>query len=102
MHDGDLRGRLARAALGQSWLADAPLTVVIAAVYERTARKYGERAGRYVHIEAGHAAQNLFLQAGALEFDTVVVGAFDDAAVADLLQLPGDMQPLLLMPVGAR
>ena len=102
MHDGDLRGRLARAALGQSWLADAPLTVVIAAVYERTARKYGERAGRYVHIEAGHAAQNLFLQAGALELDTVVVGAFDDNAVASLLRLPGDMQPLLLMPVGAR
>jgi SagB-type dehydrogenase family enzyme len=102
MHDGDLRGRLARAALGQSWLADAPLTVVIAAIYERTARKYGERAGRYVHIEAGHAAQNLFLQAGALELDTVVVGAFDDNAVAALLRLPGDMQPLLLMPVAAR
>ena len=63
----DLRNRLARAALGQMWLADAPAVVVIAAVYERTTRKYGPRASRYVHVEAGHAAQNLFLQAGALD-----------------------------------
>jgi SagB-type dehydrogenase family enzyme len=102
MHAGDLRDRLARAALGQSWLADAPAVVVFAAVYERTARKYGERAARYVHIEAGHAAQNLFLQAGALKLDTVVVGAFDDDAVAALLQLPPDVRPLLLMPVAGR
>jgi SagB-type dehydrogenase family enzyme len=102
MHSGDLRDRLARAALGQSWLADAPAMVVFAAVYERTARKYGERAARYVHIEAGHAAQNLFLQAGALKLDTVVVGAFDDEALAALLQLPPDVHPLLLMPVGNR
>ncbi len=102
MHGGDLRDRLARAALGQSWLADAPAMVVFAAVYERTARKYGERAARYVHIEAGHAAQNLFLQAGALKLDTVVVGAFDDEALAALLQVPPDVRPLLLMPVGNR
>ena len=62
--------------------------VVFAAVYERTARKYGKRAVRYVHMETGHAAQNLFLQAGALDLDTVTVGAFDDEAVAALLQLP--------------
>ena len=100
--DGDLRNRLARAALGQMWLADAPAVVVIAAVYERTTRKYGPRASRYVHVEAGHAAQNLFLQAGALDLGTVVVGAFRDDSVAGLLQLPDDVQPLLLMPVGGR
>ena len=102
MHSGDLRERLAHAALRQMWLADAPAVVVIAAVYERTTRKYGSRAARYVHVEAGHAAQNLFLQAGALQLDTVVVGAFDDDAVASLLQLPDAVQPLLLMPVGGR
>lgn len=100
--DTDLRKRLARAAFGQSWLADAAAVVVFSAVLERTARKYGERAVRYVDIEAGHAAQNLFLQAGALELETVVVGAFDDNAVASLLQLPADVRPLLLMPVGRR
>ncbi len=99
---GDRRYGLAQAALGQSWLADAAAVVVFAAVYERTARKYGERAVRYVHMETGHAAQNLFLQAGALGLDTVTVGAFDDDAVAALLQLPADARPLLLMPVGGK
>ncbi|MCK5382460.1 MAG: SagB/ThcOx family dehydrogenase [Gammaproteobacteria bacterium] len=102
MRRGDRRYGLAQAALGQSWLADAAAVVVFAAVYERTARKYGERAVRYVHIETGHAAQNLFLQAGALDLDTVTVGAFNDDAVAALLQLPADARPLLLMPVGGR
>ena len=102
MQGGDQRDRLAQAALGQSWLADAPAVVVFTAVYERTAWKYGKRAARYVHIEVGHAAQNLFLQAVALDLDTVVVGAFDDDAVSTLLQLPGDASPLLLMPVGGR
>jgi SagB-type dehydrogenase family enzyme len=100
--DGDLRNRLARSALGQMWMASAPAVVVIAAVYERTTRKYGSRAARYVHVEAGHAAQNLFLQAGALGLDSVVVGAFSDDSVSRLLQLPADVQPLLLMPVGGR
>jgi SagB-type dehydrogenase family enzyme len=99
---GDRRNDLSQAALGQSWIADAAAVVVFAAVYERTARKYGERAARYIHMETGHAAQNLFLQAGALGLDTVVVGAFDDDAVAALLELPSDTRPLLLMPVGGK
>ena len=99
---GDLRRPLAAAALQQDWLAQAPVAVVFSAVVARTARKYGERAGRYVHMEVGHAGQNLFLQAGALDLGTVVVGAFRDDSVAGLLQLPDDVQPLLLMPVGGR
>ena len=101
-HRDDRRNGLARAAFGQTWLENAAAVVVFAAVPERTARKYGERAVRYVHMETGHAAQNLFLQAGALGLDTVPVGAFDDNAVTSLLQLPADTRPLLLMPVGGR
>lgn len=97
---GDPRAALARAALGQDWVGTAPAVAVFAAAYARTTRKYGERGVRYVHVEAGHAAQNLFLQAGALGLATVVVGAFDDAAVSRVLRLPGDVRPLLLMPVG--
>jgi nitroreductase len=52
-------------------------------------------------MEAGHAAQNLALQATALGLGSVTVGAFDDAAVARLLRLPSDEAPLYLMPVGA-
>lgn len=74
--------------------------MVLAAAYERTARKYGERAVRYVHMEAGHAAQNICLQAVALGLGTVVVGAFDDGMVRKVLPLESDEYPLCLMPVG--
>jgi SagB-type dehydrogenase family enzyme len=98
--EGDLRKTLARAALNQSWLADAAAVVIFTAVVERTIRKYGKRGNRYVDIEIGHAAQNLFLQAAALGLGTVVVGAFDDDDVTHTLQLPADTKPLILMPVG--
>lgn len=98
----DQRKKLARAAYQQSWLGNAPIVVVFAAVYERTTWKYGERGLRYVHMEAGHAAQNLFLQAESLGLGTVIVGAFDDDEIQTVLQLPHDQQPLILMPVGQK
>jgi SagB-type dehydrogenase family enzyme len=91
---------LAAAALEQDWLNDAPVTIVIAAVYDRTASKYAQRSERYVHMEAGHAAQNVHFQAVALELGTVVVGAFDDAEVKRVLRLAVNEEPLCLMPVG--
>ena len=97
---GDQRAKLAAAALEQDWLNDAPATIGIAAVYERTARKYKQRAERYVLMEVGHAAQNVHLQAVALDLGTVVVGAFDDAEVKRVLTLAVNEEPLCLMPVG--
>jgi SagB-type dehydrogenase family enzyme len=97
---GDARAELAEAALQQEWLAQAPATVVLAADFERTARKYGERARRYVHMEVGHAAQNLYLQATALGLGTTMVGAFRDGEVARTLGLPEKARPLGLLPVG--
>jgi SagB-type dehydrogenase family enzyme len=73
---------------------------VIAAVYERTSVKYGDRAKRYVHLEAGHAAQNLLLQAVALGLGGVPIGAFHDDKVQAVLGLPKDQRPLYLIPVG--
>jgi len=103
MHlDGDCRAELASAALGQPWVEVAPASIVIAAVYERTKRRYGERGERYVHMEAGHAAQNVQLQATALNLGSVIVGAFDDAAVKNVLALPPEEQPLLIIPVGQK
>ena len=99
---GDLRESLAEAANMQTWLSEAPLIFVFTADYQRTSKKYGERARRYVQIEVGHAAQNLFLQAEDLDLGTVVVGAFHDDKVADLLRLPAELAPLLLMPVGKK
>ena len=100
--DSDMRKSLAQAALSQSSVKEAAAIIVFTADYGRTTKKYGKRGIRYVHIEVGHAAQNLFLQAGALELATVVVGAFDDDKVAGLLQLPAQLRPLMLMPVGKK
>ena len=99
---GDKRIGLGRAARWQTWMAKAPVIIVFGAEYERTSQKYGLRAKRYVHMEVGHAAQNLFLQAEDLELATVVVGAFDDTVVGELLALPADIVPLSLMPVGRK
>jgi SagB-type dehydrogenase family enzyme len=98
--DGDRRAALAGAALGQGWIAEAATLLVLAAVYRRTAGKYGSRAERYVHIEVGHAAQNVYLQALALGLGTTEVGAFDDRAVKDVLGLGEGEDPLAIMPVG--
>lgn len=99
---GDKRKALARAALSQNWLAEASVVFVFCADYKRTSIKYGKRAKRYVHMEVGHAAQNLFLQAEDLDLGAVVVGAFYDDDVSDLLQLPSKYEPLVLMPVGKK
>ena len=91
---------LMQAAFMQQDIAQAPVAVMITGVYERTAVKYGDRAPRYVHIEAGAAAENLMLQADALGFGTVYIGAFLDDAVSKTLGLPADHTPLGIIPVG--
>jgi len=91
---------LQQAALGQQAVGAAAAVVVITAVEARTAGRYGARAGRYVAFEAGAASQNLALQAAALGLGTVVIGGFDDAAVARALRLPPGEQPFVLMPIG--
>jgi SagB-type dehydrogenase family enzyme len=100
--DGDVRTELADAALGQSWVKNGAIDIVIAAVYEETAAKYGEKAERFVHLEAGHAAQNICLEATALDLGLVTVGGFDDAKVAMTIGLSRNENPLYIIPVGRR
>jgi SagB-type dehydrogenase family enzyme len=100
--NGDLRKLLQKAALNQSCIGDAAIIFVFTAIYQRTTWKYGERGLRYVHMEVGHAGQNVFLQAEALHLGTVVVGAFDDDEVREVLYLVSHIQPLSLMPVGRK
>ena len=100
--DGDLRAKLADAALGQGCVKEGAINIVFTAVYERTTQKYGERGIRYVHMEVGHAAQNVYLQAVAFNLGTVVIGAFHDDQVREILSLPQQEQPLYIMPVGRK
>ena len=98
--EGDTRQRLFRSALEQTSILQAAAIFVLAGVYDRISAKYGERGIRYTHMEAGHAAQNLLLQAVALGLGAVLVGAFDDAKVKRVLGLSKKEMPLYLIPVG--
>ena len=98
--DGDLRPALEDAALGQAAVGDCAAVFIVAAVPSRTEAEYGSRADRYVKLEAGHAAQNLLLQAVALELGAVPIGAFGDLEVQRLLDLSADAEPLYLIAVG--
>lgn len=98
----DVRVPLAEAALSQSPVKDAAIDILISAIYERTTQKYGERGMRYVHMEAGHAAQNIYLQATALDLGTVTIGAFYDDRVKDVMGMPENEAPLYIMPVGRK
>lgn len=98
--DKDFRSELTKAAYGQVYIENAPANLVFTAIYERTTKKYGDKGIRYVHMEAGHAAQNVYLQAVALGLGTVTVGGFDDSEVKKILELPHDEEPLYIMPLG--
>jgi len=97
---GDIRRQLQEASWNQGCVGQAPAVFVIAAEIQRTARKYGQRAERYVHMEVGHAGQNILLEAVALDLGAVPVGAFEDAKIAAALKLPQGVVPLYLIPVG--
>jgi len=96
----DKRRELAVAALNQGWMQNSAALLIFAGVEQRITWKYGQRGVRYLHMEAGHAAQNVFLQAVALSLGAAVVGAFDDKLVQQVLQMPEDEHALYLMPVG--
>ena len=96
----DARGALCEAAWSQDWMLTSAAILAVAAVYERTARQYGARAERYVHMEVGSVAENVYLQATALGLGTAFVGAFDDGQVKKVLSLPAEEEPLCLLPVG--
>lgn len=98
--DRDIRGDLWTNALNQEPIRDAPAVILISADYHRTLQKYGDRGVRFVHLEAGHAAQNIYLQSYALGAGTVAIGAFDDNGIQTVAMLPPDQVPLYLMPVG--
>jgi SagB-type dehydrogenase family enzyme len=97
---GDYREKLSASCLRQNAILDAPAVFVFSGVYKRTSRKYGDRGLRYVFMEAGHAAQNVCLQAIPIGLGSVVIGAFSDASIKTTLKLPVDESPLYVIPVG--
>lgn len=99
-HRGDVRQELARAALGQGFIYEAPVDIIICALCERTSGVYGGRGERYIFMEVGHAGQNIYLQATAFGLATVAIGAFSDEQVRQVLRLDKQYKPLYIMPIG--
>lgn len=102
VREGDQRPALTAGALGQGMLGKAPATLVFCAVYDRITAKYDERGVRYAHMEAGHAAQNVHLQAVALGLGSVPVGAFREDDVRSAIGAEADEAPVYLAPVGRK
>jgi SagB-type dehydrogenase family enzyme len=96
----DLREELAGAVFSRGAVLSAPCDVVIASTTQRTAAKYGDRASRYVALEAGHAAQNLLLEATARGLAGVPIGAFDDRVVSKVLHLAPGEEALYIVALG--
>lgn len=100
--EGNYQEDLYKTSLKQESVREAPAAFVFSAVYERTTRKYGQRGRRYVEIEVGHAAQNIYLQTVSLNLGAVVIGAFDDEEMKKIIQLPKEEDPLYMLVIGKK
>jgi len=101
LREGDLRQALAEACLEQWFIADAPASIILTAYYARTASRYCARGYRYVLLDTGTAAENLYIVCEALGLATVFVGAFRDEELCQLLGLDCYNEfPVAVMPIG--
>lgn len=100
LSEKDIRPSLNRASLGQSFIREAPVSIIISGNFAITQAKYGARAFRYVCMEIGHVAENIHLQAVTLGLASVPVGAFWDDVVKKNLDLPDNQDPLYIIPIG--
>ena len=98
--EGDRRDELYEAAMKQESIRDGESVILLSANYEPTTSKNGERGEMFVHMEAGHVAQNICLQAVSLNLGDVTVGAFSDERVKDIVEMPEEENPLYLIPIG--
>lgn len=96
----DRRAALSKGAWKHHSITDAPASLVFSGVFTRTTRKYGERGVRYVYMDAAHAAENVYLQAVALDLATFIIGGFDDRLVAQAVNLSAGEEPIAIMPLG--
>jgi nitroreductase len=101
VRDAGLRQSLAAAAFGQSFVAQAPLVIVVCADAERSAARYGDR-GRTLYClqDTAGAITNIHLTAVELELGTCWVGAFDEAMASEVLKLPPNLRPVAILPIG--
>ncbi len=101
LREGDFRNEMSRAALGERMFRQANVILVLSAVFQRTQRRYRERAQRYIFFEAGHIAQNTYIVATSMGLGACAIGAFYDDEFNHLLGLDGRNESVLyLLAVG--
>lgn len=92
---------IVNSVLRQRFILRAGITFILTAMPSRTIRRYGNRAWRYIYMEAGHIAQNIMLESVALGLSSVPVGAFDDEKINEYLGFIGTEQvAVYLVSVG--
>ncbi|MHA1228447.1 MAG: nitroreductase family protein [Candidatus Hodarchaeales archaeon] len=93
--------KLVKNALNQKFIQEAPVVFVVCSDLDRSSSRYGERGkSLYAIQDAAAATQNILLTATALGYGTVWVGAFDESGVSETLQLPENVRPLAIVPIG--
>ncbi len=98
---GQFNQAIVKTTFNQQWIQKAPAIIVICGAIAKTAKKYHRHAKKYVTIEVGAAAQNIYLQATASGLGTTLVGAISDPhQFSAMLNLPKDQTPLAVMPLG--
>jgi len=95
-----IKKELVEAASGQDFIAQAPL-VIVGCTDERISLRYGERGKNLYSIcDVSASIQNLMLEATELGLGTCWVGAFDEEEVSKILNLPKNLRPVAIIPVG--
>ncbi len=101
VRDAAMRRRLARAALSQMFVADAPVVVVPCADRSRSRGRYGPREGdHYAVIDTAFSSLLLLLAVAEEGLGACFVGAFDEEQVSRALDLPALVRPLAVVPIG--
>jgi len=95
--EGDFRKNVMHAALDQEMMKDAGVVFVLSAIFDRVRSKYGERGYRYTYMEAGHISQNIYLQATSLGLGSVVIGAFIDNDINELVGVDGKKEAVIAL-----
>ncbi len=98
--EGDIRGELAAACMNQACVATCAAAILFGAVFERTTAKYGDMGRDFVLLEAGHAAQNVSLQAVALGLGAVAIGALDEPRLKSLAAMGDNEKAIYMMVFG--
>ena len=96
----DRRREISQACLDKNQIENAPVSLIITAEFSRLTDRLGEHRINFVYMEAGHVAQNIYLQVESLGLATVSMGGIREKDISQALNLPDQHIPLYVMPVG--